>query len=74
MVTLLLFDVGGQDQLSLPASDASAPCLEYLLSENILHKLYEWGIRTGRYAFVNIIHYNSYTDSNYFAGMQMPLG
>jgi hypothetical protein len=26
-----------------------SPCLEYLLSENLLVKLYNWSIHTGRY-------------------------
>lgn len=47
MVTLLLFDVKKIDQIALPISSASH-CLEYLLAENILDKLYEWGIRTGK--------------------------
>lgn len=30
-------------------SQPSAPCLEYLLSETLLNKLFEWGRSTGRY-------------------------
>uniref|UniRef100_A0A1I8M832 FHF complex subunit HOOK-interacting protein C-terminal domain-containing protein n=1 Tax=Musca domestica TaxID=7370 RepID=A0A1I8M832_MUSDO len=52
MVTLLLVELHHCNKISLP--DASntppAPCLEYLLSENLLDKLYEWGCTTGRYA------------------------
>lgn len=50
MVTLLLYDISGQENLTLPVGDSNSPCLEYLLTENILQKLYEWGVRTGRYA------------------------
>lgn len=52
MVTLLLVELHHCNKIALP--DASntppAPCLEYLLSENLLDKLYEWGCTTGRYA------------------------
>ncbi|XP_055619446.1 FHIP family protein AAEL005291 isoform X2 [Toxorhynchites rutilus septentrionalis] len=51
MVTLLLVELHHCNKLSLPGAPApSAPCLEHLLSENLLDKLYEWGIKTGRYA------------------------
>lgn len=29
-----------------------SPCLEYLLSENLLVKLYDWSVHTGRYIFI----------------------
>ncbi|XP_052862097.1 FHIP family protein AGAP011705 [Anopheles cruzii] len=51
MVTLLLVELHHCNKLSLPGQPAPpAPCLEHLLSENLLDKLYEWGIKTGRYA------------------------
>ncbi|XP_034668236.1 UPF0518 protein GL19323 isoform X4 [Drosophila subobscura] len=53
MVTLLLVELHHCNKVSLPSTDASAPaapCLEYLLSENLLDKLYEWACTTGRYA------------------------
>lgn len=53
MVTLLLVELHHCNKISLPAANGAsppAPCLEYLLSENLLDKLYEWGILTGRYA------------------------
>uniref|UniRef100_A0A182QZS2 FHF complex subunit HOOK-interacting protein C-terminal domain-containing protein n=1 Tax=Anopheles farauti TaxID=69004 RepID=A0A182QZS2_9DIPT len=51
MVTLLLVELHHCNKLSLPGQTAPpAPCLEHLLSENLLDKLYEWGIKTGRYA------------------------
>ncbi|XP_053661460.1 FHIP family protein AGAP011705 [Anopheles marshallii] len=51
MVTLLLVELHHCNKLSLPGQAAPpAPCLEHLLSENLLDKLYEWGIKTGRYA------------------------
>ncbi|KAH8250698.1 hypothetical protein KR038_008036 [Drosophila bunnanda] len=54
MVTLLLVELHHCNKVSLPATEASgppaAPCLEYLLSENLLDKLYEWACTTGRYA------------------------
>ncbi|CAD7081204.1 unnamed protein product [Hermetia illucens] len=52
MVTLLLVELHHCSKVTLPNSNQTppAPCLEYLLSENLLDKLYEWGISTGRYA------------------------
>ncbi|XP_032595108.1 FHIP family protein GH13096 isoform X2 [Drosophila grimshawi] len=53
MVTLLLVELHHCNKVSLPTADAApptAPCLEYLLSENLLDKLYEWASTTGRYA------------------------
>ncbi|XP_012158874.1 UPF0518 protein GJ17503 isoform X2 [Ceratitis capitata] len=53
MVTLLLVELHHCNKVALPSTDAApppAPCLEYLLSENLLDKLYEWGCTTGRYA------------------------
>uniref|UniRef100_A0A8W7PHI6 FHF complex subunit HOOK-interacting protein C-terminal domain-containing protein n=1 Tax=Anopheles coluzzii TaxID=1518534 RepID=A0A8W7PHI6_ANOCL len=51
MVTLLLVELHHCNKLSLPGQPTPpAPCLEHLLSENLLDKLYEWGIKTGRYA------------------------
>lgn len=48
MVTLLLLDTKEVDQITIPVSNSSR-CLEHLISENILDKLFEWGIRTGKY-------------------------
>ncbi|XP_067641317.1 FHIP family protein GG24907 isoform X3 [Eurosta solidaginis] len=53
MVTLLLVELHHCNKVSIPSADAApppAPCLEYLLSENLLDKLYEWGCTTARYA------------------------
>ncbi|XP_053948903.1 FHIP family protein GG24907 isoform X1 [Anastrepha ludens] len=53
MVTLLLVELHHCNKVSIPTADAApppAPCLEYMLSENLLDKLYEWGCTTGRYA------------------------
>ncbi|XP_055378728.1 FHIP family protein GJ17503 isoform X2 [Condylostylus longicornis] len=53
MVTLLLVELHHVHKISLPTPNQTpppAPCLEYLLSENLLDKLYEWGITTGGYA------------------------
>lgn len=53
MVTLLLVELHHCNKITLPTADAApppAPCLEYMLSENLLDKLYEWGCTTGRYA------------------------
>ncbi|XP_055536086.1 FHIP family protein AAEL005291 isoform X2 [Wyeomyia smithii] len=51
MVTLLLVELHHCNKVSLPGAPVPpAPCLEHLLSENLLDKLYEWGIKTGRYA------------------------
>lgn len=63
MVTLLLVELHHCNKISLPSpttvgatthssplqSQPSAPCLEYLLSETLLNKLFEWGRSTGRY-------------------------
>ena len=51
MVTLLLVELHNCNKIGLPGMQQtpSAPCLEYTLSENLLDKLYEWGITTGRY-------------------------
>lgn len=46
MVSLLLYDIKKFKQIAVPL--ATSQCLEYLLSENLLDKLYEWGIRTGK--------------------------
>ena len=52
MVTLLLVELHHCNKISLPDSSNTppAPCLEYMLSENLLDKLYEWGCTTGRYS------------------------
>ncbi|KAL5290523.1 FAM160A1 family protein [Megaselia abdita] len=52
MVTLLLVELHNANKIALPGSATSppAPCLEFLLSENLLDKLYEWGNTTGRYS------------------------
>nr|XP_036224862.1 UPF0518 protein GJ17503 isoform X3 [Bactrocera oleae]XP_036224863.1 UPF0518 protein GJ17503 isoform X3 [Bactrocera oleae] len=53
MVTLLLVELHHCNKVTLPTADTApppAPCLEYMLSENLLDKLYEWGCTTGRYA------------------------
>ncbi|GJQ68104.1 hypothetical protein Trydic_g10703 [Trypoxylus dichotomus] len=47
MVSLLLYDIKKFKQIAIPL--ATSQCLEYLLSENLLDKLYEWGTRTGQY-------------------------
>jgi hypothetical protein len=48
MVTLLLYDVKKIDQLRVPIS-SSSQCLEHMMNENILDKLFEWGVRAGKY-------------------------
>jgi Retinoic acid induced 16-like protein len=49
--TLLLVELHHCNKISLPNQpQPPAPCLEHLLSENLLDKLFEWGISTGRYA------------------------
>lgn len=52
MVTLLLVELHNANKISLPGNEAAAPapCLEFMLSENLLDKLYEWGNKTGRYS------------------------
>lgn len=49
MVTLLLVELQNCNKLQLPGlQQSAAPCQEFLLSENLLDKLYEWGKSTGR--------------------------
>ncbi|KAG4065243.1 hypothetical protein HA402_012685 [Bradysia odoriphaga] len=51
MVTLLLVELQNCNKVILSSMQPPpAPCLEYLLSENLLDKLYEWSSSTGRYA------------------------
>lgn len=51
MVTLLLVELQHCNRAQLPGLlPTAAPCQEYLLSENLLDKLYEWSRSTGRYA------------------------
>lgn len=51
MVTLLLVELHNCNKVALPnGQQPPAPCLEFLLSENLLDKLYEWSLTTGRYA------------------------
>ncbi|XP_056646276.1 FHIP family protein AGAP011705 isoform X5 [Diorhabda sublineata] len=47
MATLLLYDIRRIDRLYM--NQCSSQCLEYLLDEHILDKLYEWSTRSGRY-------------------------
>ncbi|XP_066601519.1 FHIP family protein AGAP011705-like isoform X2 [Prorops nasuta] len=52
MVTLLhleLHGTGSANQLRQSNAATHSPCLEHLLSENILVKLYEWSLNTGRF-------------------------
>lgn len=50
MATLLLLELDNCNKFPPPASQAAppAPCLEFLLSENLLDKLYEWSRTTDR--------------------------
>lgn len=49
MVTLLLVELQNCNKITLPGlQPPPAPCLEFLLSENLLDKLYEWSSSTGR--------------------------
>ncbi|GAB0095647.1 UPF0518 protein GG24907 [Sergentomyia squamirostris] len=57
MVTFLLVEVLHCNKISLPnlpgqpqVNQPPAPCLEFMLSKNILNKLFEWGKLTGCYA------------------------
>lgn len=53
MVTLLLVELQNCNKVTLPGMHpAPAPCLEFLLSENLLDKLYEWSSSTGRLYFI----------------------
>jgi hypothetical protein len=51
MVTLLLVELHNCNKVALPnGHQPPAPCLEFLLSENLLDKLFEWSLSTGRYS------------------------
>ncbi|CRK98436.1 CLUMA_CG011793, isoform B [Clunio marinus] len=51
MVTLLLVELQNSNKIVLPnGHQPPAPCLEFMLSENLLDKLYEWSLSTGQYA------------------------
>lgn len=51
MVTLLLVELHNCNKVTLPnGHQPPAPCLEFLLSENLLDKLFEWSLSTGRYS------------------------
>ncbi|XP_015599998.1 UPF0518 protein AAEL005291 isoform X2 [Cephus cinctus] len=53
MVTLLLLELRSatsSDHQRNSASPTHSPCLEHLLSENLLDKLYEWSLHTGRFS------------------------
>ncbi|KAL1493126.1 hypothetical protein ABEB36_011247 [Hypothenemus hampei] len=47
MITLLLYDMNGVDRHSITVD--SSRCLEHLLHENVLDRLFEWSIRAGSY-------------------------
>lgn len=51
MVTLLILELRDSRTYNNYRQSTTAthsPCLEYLLSENLLVKLYDWSIHTGR--------------------------
>ncbi|XP_070498665.1 FHIP family protein AGAP011705 isoform X3 [Chironomus tepperi] len=51
MVTLLLVELHNCNKITLPnAQQPPAPCLEFMLSENLLDRLFEWSLSTGRYS------------------------
>lgn len=57
MVTLLILELRDSNNHYQQGNTAThSPCLEYLLSENLLVKLYDWSIHTGRYLYF----YNAY--------------
>jgi len=59
MVTLLILelrDSNSHNHYQQGNTATHSPCLEYLLSENLLVKLYDWSIHTGRYIIANYIY------------------
>ncbi|KAG5681104.1 hypothetical protein PVAND_010568 [Polypedilum vanderplanki] len=51
MTTLLLVELHNCNKIALPnGQHPPAPCLEFMLSENLLDSLYEWSLSTGRYS------------------------
>lgn len=62
MVTLLMLEL--QDSKShnhyrQSNTATHSPCLEYLLSESLLVRLYEWSVHTGRY--ISYLHFYNET-------------
>jgi len=54
MVTLLMLELrepNSHNHYRQNNTATHSPCLEYLLSENLLVKLYNWSIHTGRYIY-----------------------
>ncbi|XP_012279879.1 UPF0518 protein AAEL005291 isoform X2 [Orussus abietinus] len=52
MVTLLLLELRNsntQNRYRRTSTPTHSPCLEHLLSENLLDKLYDWSVHTGRF-------------------------
>ncbi|XP_050313377.1 FHIP family protein AGAP011705 [Anthonomus grandis grandis] len=47
MVTLLLYDLKKLDRIRMTVN--SSKCVEHLLNNNILDKIFEWGTRSGKY-------------------------
>jgi len=59
MVTLLILELRDSNSHNYYQQGNTAthsPCLEYLLSENLLVKLYDWSIHTGRYISTLIMY------------------
>lgn len=53
MVTLLIYDMKKTDRLCLTVN--SSKCLEYLLVENILDKLFDWSMKSGKQVVVIVL-------------------
>lgn len=67
MVTLLLVELQNCNKVTLPGlHPPPAPCLEFLLSENLLDKLYEWSSSTGRLCNSNPLLTKSHRTKNEF--------
>jgi len=63
MVTLLMLELrepNSHNHYRQSNSATHSPCLEYLLSENLLVKLYNWSIHTGRYIIPTIVTISTY--------------
>jgi hypothetical protein len=49
MVTFLLLELRTTGNCSNNENHMACPCLDFLLSENLLEKLFSWSVHTGRY-------------------------
>jgi len=54
MVALLLLELRTAENSPSNENGQSCSCLEFLLSENLLEKLFAWSVHTGRYGTTGV--------------------